>query len=544
MKSIPLLILLFLSTPITSLAQCGRDFFDFDANQINSKISVLGLWLDGEDAGFEYPKGSGIHASFIAGFWISGILDDTVRGAIQGYEGVDGRFDFSVGPIGSLNDPYFCSPFSVTKDQVNAHILDFADGILDQPIEAITSWPGRGNANGPAILATDQFAPFIDLNRNGIYEPTAGEYPDIRGDAASWWVANTNIASQVTGSSYWPAELHVLLQAYDTVQTSQLSRTQFYSVSLINRATTPLDSAALSFWTDFDLGCFTDDGFGTIPEHQLMYSYNLDAVDGTVDSTCDQNVASYGSNPPIFSMQILDAKTSSGTSEVEFRSSYFRYSPTGVLDPAFYYPRNGIPKQVYDVTHGRWRDGSPLTFGGGGLRGMTNTDWPFSGDPADTSSWSMSNLYGDYTGIFDTPLIHANASASLAPNERLLVNYAAYIVEGVSVPSPSTEKIKTTAIELKEFYLDEVSSIRTINTSAIKGMKVSPNPSSGAFRVVLPKERVLENLQAVDFTGKSVPLSWKQQTDIVNAELSTPGVYVLIASDTKGNLYRSRIVVE
>ena len=33
-------------------------------------------------------------------------------------------------------------------------------------------------------------APFVDQKGDGIYDPTEGDYPDIEGDQAIWWVMN------------------------------------------------------------------------------------------------------------------------------------------------------------------------------------------------------------------------------------------------------------------------------------------------------------------------------------------------------------------
>lgn len=81
---------------------------------------------------------------------------------------------------------YFDHIWSVSRGEIEQHIMDAADGIIDPRIslvflaglhKEIYSW-----GYNPFELPADHnggWADFDDLNDNGIYEPQSGEYPYI-----------------------------------------------------------------------------------------------------------------------------------------------------------------------------------------------------------------------------------------------------------------------------------------------------------------------------------------------------------------------------
>src|SRR5690606_11107753 len=76
--------------------------------------------------------------------------------------------------------------------------------------QTIKEWPAKGNdqvggnSGNRIIIPNDKdYAPFIDMNSDGVYNPLDGAYPDIRGHQYIWWVfndmGNTKQQSKTTG---------------------------------------------------------------------------------------------------------------------------------------------------------------------------------------------------------------------------------------------------------------------------------------------------------------------------------------------------------
>jgi hypothetical protein len=155
---------------------------------------------------------------------------------------------------------------------------------------------------------------------------------------------------------------------------------------VVNRATSILDSTFLGIWMDADIGCYTDDYFGSYPAKHAFMVFNADSLDGTVGNACDQGVQSYVIGPPVLSGSFLNTSMSS--------FMYYINGSVGSLPPGMTEPRAGAPIECYRLLTGTWIDGTPLTIGGTGynhMGGLVQTDFAFPGDPNDPISWSMTN---------------------------------------------------------------------------------------------------------------------------------------------------------
>ena len=160
------------------------------ARSFLAPVRVHDLYWDGSFSTAEYPVGSGVSPLYAGGFWVGARRspDDSMVVAAQSYGRVRGEFDFAAGAFDPAtgepaDDRSFCSPYGITRAQIDAHLLDLADGSLDDLIDAILAWPGRGNPHGAVggFYATD-LAPFVDVDGDGLYDATAGDYPDVRGE--------------------------------------------------------------------------------------------------------------------------------------------------------------------------------------------------------------------------------------------------------------------------------------------------------------------------------------------------------------------------
>ncbi len=357
------------------------------------------LFWDGDESRFQVPyQPGGPSTIFAQGLWLGGIgPGGNLKVAAQTYGRGQGTTDYWAGPLTEegLTSEESCTnwdrAFSVLRHQIEAHVADFEDnGVIDNPIPGIMGWPGQGNPHfqniyGFELPDTPQgLAPFADEDGDGLYDPLAGDYPMIHNSAVipgqiTWVIFNDN-GNIHTESSGEPLQVEVQLTswAYDCSDNPQLNNTIFTSYKLINRGIEPLDSLHLGLWTDFDLGCHTDDLMGSAPGLNTFFAYNSDNEDGP---GCTLGLPSYGQNPPVQAITVLN----------EDLSYLMYYENPSVIDPppAVTDPNAGI--EFYRYLTGHWRDGTPLTSGGTGYDPTLSnpvTNFAFPGDPNNPGEWS------------------------------------------------------------------------------------------------------------------------------------------------------------
>ena len=345
-----------------------------------------------------YPPDVEVSSSFAGALWIGGIdAGGQLKIAAQTYR--QSGNDFWPGPLsdgGTTNDAV-CNAYDrhwkVNRTLIDSFRLENPyDGVsnfsYDNKYRVIWEWPALGNENARGKSATDFLiinrpqAPFVDLNFNGVYEPQVGEYPDIDGDQAIWWVYNDkgNIHTETGGDAIG---IEIQATAFGFSTNDEINDMTFYRYEVINFATTPLDSVFFGYWVDPDLGFYNDDWVGCDTSISLGIVYNGDAVDGP-------DIASYGANPPLF-----------GTDFFQGPIKYI-YDGTSIVDSvrlgmsAFLFYNNdfsviGNPEvaaHFYGYLSGSWKDGSPFTFGGNGYGGSDPTPFMFPSDPSDATGWS------------------------------------------------------------------------------------------------------------------------------------------------------------
>jgi len=331
--------------------------------------------------------------------WIGGIdAGGQLKIAAQTYR--QSGNDFWPGPLSDAGttDDAVCTSYDrhwkVNRSLIDSFKTTYANASETSPISydptyrVIFEWPGLGNgyARGKSqsdVLSINRpLAPFVDVNFDGFYQPEYGEYPDIDGDQAIWWVYNDkgNIHTESGGDAIG-IEIQAMAFAFST--NDEINDMTFYRYNVINFATTPLDSVYFGYWVDSDLGFYNDDWVGCDTTLSLGMTFNGDAVDGP-------DIASYGENPPIF-----------GTDFFQGPIKYI-YDGGSIVDSirlgmaAFLYYNNdfsviGNPEvaaHYYGYLSGSWKDGSPFTYGGNGYGGTDPTPFMFPSDPSDPLGWS------------------------------------------------------------------------------------------------------------------------------------------------------------
>ena len=313
----------------TTAAQCnpGNANIDLDINNVRARLMTGGdMWWDRGTgtARYEVPKGSGKNSLFAGSVWVGGVdAQQALKVAAQTYR-TRGN-DYWPGPtqvdennVNSAPDRTICSDWDQFWKINKTDLVDFREAVrrgetpTDNRFLSILEWPATGNtaAKGTSGLPLSQltnvnyrnfgrnFAPFVDADNNGIYEPLQGDYPDIVGDQYIWWVFNDmgNIKLQ-TGTPAIGMEVQTSSFAFSS--KDYLNDATFVFYKLINRGTLTLFDTYMATWTDADLGQAFDDYIGCDTARSLGILYNGKSTDGNGSAT------DYGSQVPMIGVDFF-----------------------------------------------------------------------------------------------------------------------------------------------------------------------------------------------------------------------------------------------
>jgi len=403
MKAICIILLSFLSiiTNICAQTNCkpGDAQIDLDINELNVRLLNSGdLWWNLEEGRYIAPKAepgfSEVSAIFAGGIWMGSI--DPVGNlnlSTVTYRGGDGSdSDYIPGPLDGQTGQQIENAcfdwdlfWEVTSDEIEAHKADFADnGIIDNPLPNIFKWPGRDNSEFDQYFNfqlpfAQSLAPFVDVDNNFVYNPENGDYPEIKGDQAIWWVFNDS--GQHTASFGNPnnVEVQVMAYAYKDVSTN-MDRTSFYEFKCINRNSSPTSNFHFGFFSDFDLGCSSDDYVGFDTDNSMMFAYNMDAEDGDLGTNCGAT-PTYNTTIPMVGISLIEAS-------------------------------GDLPVSYWNSLNGLTRDGQAFSYGDDGYSTSpdSTTKYMFTGDPSIENEWSMCST--------DMPMDDYRASGQLVKSYK------------------------------------------------------------------------------------------------------------------------------
>lgn len=402
-----------------------------DINNVRCLLHNGGdMWWDlVGDPRYEIPKGSNRHSMFASSLWIGG-LDDAgnLRIAAQTYR--QSGLDFWPGPLtggssggDAATEASTCDTwnkmFKINKTEIDAFLADFSDGTLDdaQDYPNVLNWPAVGNPNNPLWVDADgnileafrsdgtilYAAPFVDVDGNPLeYNPAAGDYPDIQGDQAIWWIVNDkgNIHTE-TGGQPIGVEIHMLAFAFTTANA--VNDMTFYRQTVINRSSQPLNDTYIGQWVDADLGTFNDDYVGCDSLLGLGFCYNGD------DN--DNGATGYGLNPPAVGVDFFQGPLADPNDGIDNDKDGMIDEPneTIIMSKFVYYNNDftltgnpSIAQHYYGYLSGFWKDGTPIVdnysnggdgSGYGAQSPGTPTNYMFPGDAcagpeAPPSSWT------------------------------------------------------------------------------------------------------------------------------------------------------------
>jgi hypothetical protein len=267
------------------------------------------------------------------------------------------------------------SNYSATQDalwdktwKLNKTTVDsFVQGLFGSNIpNSILNWPGNGNTGlGQAPI----LAPFYDANGDGIYVPSAGDHPLIKGDQCVFFIFNDDRNTHgESGGAILGFEIHGMMYAFNCPADSALFNTTFLHYELFNRSARDYTNLRIGLWYDLDMGNGIDDMIGTDSVRNACFFLN-----GSLDG-----MAAKFLNMPLQ------------------KSMYYKNDATIQGNPM-------LSDDIETYLNGQWKDSLSLTYGGSGYGGVTNVDHFFTGDPYANTGWLSSSITaGDHRTLMVT----------------------------------------------------------------------------------------------------------------------------------------------
>jgi len=447
----------------TTAATCkpAEAKIDLDINNVRARLMTGGdMWWDNgtAEARYEVPKGSRKNSLFAGSVWIGGIdAQGQLKVAAQTYR-QDGN-DYWPGPLDDQANvsETDCAEWDRFWKINRSDLLKFRTmgsgervaALADVTYETILQWPAKGNAKAVGNTnntlglgsATREYAPFIDADKDGKYDPELGDYPDIFGDQFVWWVfndkGNTKQQSQTEGIG-----IEVQASAFGFATKDFLNDATFYNYRLINRSNITLDSTYIATWTDADLGYYRDDYIGCDTTRGLGILYNGASVDGA------GQINSYGSKIPMVGIDFFkgpikfyDSAGLKLKKELGMESfTYYNNDATIIGNP-----NNGV--QIYYYMTGSIRNGQRFTndFTGPGSNSKAygtgpTTRFVFYGDPEIKTEWSECTCLNP---VGDRRFVHSAGPFKLDPGVVNDITIGAvWVSDAGGCPTTSFKKIK------------------------------------------------------------------------------------------------------
>lgn len=425
MKKLTLLsVIIALTGTFQSYGQASFTAKDsVDINKISALVLVHGdMWWDPAlaDAHCYFPKDSRKSINFTSALWMSGYDGSgQLHVAAQTYR-QDGN-DYWPGPLDASDTLTYATSakwakiWKVNRTDIAAYLGMTTHTTTNTPAP-ILSWPAKSNTNasgaaGAPLAITTDMAPFVDVNSNGIYEPLAGDYPDIKGDQALWWVFSDN--GPAHGNTHArPLGVEIQAMAYAYSRGTLIDNVVYYDYKVINKSPNTYNNFRLALWDDVDLGYYLDDFIGFDSSHRMGICYNGSGDDGLSGG---HPAYAYGTHIPISAVSLITLPGDNATTHTKVPAGSFIYynnDASAFGNPLVDTEYNNLMRAKYKlgthITNDFTSPGVPSYGYGAGPQ----SNYVFTGDPADGTAWSECNA-GNAPG--DRRFIITSNDFTLAP---------------------------------------------------------------------------------------------------------------------------------
>lgn len=525
LKSMLLCSLLASSAQAQTLFSAGEYL---DINQIKANHLVHGdMWYDAAKnlPSMEFPQGSGKHAGFAGGLWLSGVDNSGgIRVASTLYR--SSGADFMPGPLDAADT----IDYATSEKWARIWKINYADIKIFLALStkttstipaSILEWPAKGNihakGNAGAVLSiSTDMAPFVDVDADGIYNPLNGDYPKMKGDQMLWWTINDNgMPHTMSKSLAMKVEVHVAAYAYQ--RYSAVDRMLFYEYTIHNKSAENYTNFRLANWSDVDLGNPEDDYIGIDSSHRMAIAFNAfeDGMNGK---------NSYGKNPPIAGLSIVDMPGDiCGITKIPLGSiTTFERSASGSLrDPS---------TSVEFSNYMNAKDASGLPMGSK-LGPVMNLFYDIK------PGYSVCDTIAAYKDpLTDRRFVLTTNGFDLPANSNAKVVFAFMVTDTNAhiCPGIKMNEILELADTAWKVYCNPLPLKTKESTVAKNTLSLYPNPAQTILYISTGKNTTAnENIRVIDALGKTIQVPMVKNADKfeVNINSLAAGVYSVVYYD-------------
>jgi len=465
---------------------------------------------------------------FSGGLWVGGYNSDNVlKMSAQTYNQVG--FDYVPGHTESAANSFYNRIWEVSSAEVASLKADFeADGQINGNIPTdILEWPAKGNPN-IGTEAANATAPFIDKNNDGIYNPTNGDLPKIKGTKSQYFVFNDK-HSPHTETNSLPVNIDVEVMPYGFEVSEALNPTlhnsYFVDITLKYKGTEALNNFRIGYMLDNDLGDYADDYVGCDPTRQLAFAYNGD--------NNDEN--GFGNNTPLMLVKVSD-DFYNNNSNLQMGSFLSYYNANGVPNGN---PQSGLA--FYNYLGSKWADGSHLQWGGNGYnQGTFDTDFMFPSDPSASNSgaWSECNAGN---GPSDRRMLIGFNTNSIQPNETLKTTLIFTHVFNTGTCPNIDQSGLYDAMDNLELLATRDNTATGLESAERSKINILPNPAQDYISI--NGKSNISQVQIFDTKGSLQYTSFHNFENIDIKKLSS-GLYNLVIQDKSGKTNHVKFIKE
>jgi hypothetical protein len=530
-----------------------------DINNIRAIVNPFGnqFWDFNSDAGFEYPKGSGNNISFKNALWIGG-KDAKEQLHLAAETSRKKGYDYSTGPVSGDGNTYDSTQayrwnrvWKINKEEIIYHTQNWYKEDYEIP-EAIASWPAGGSST---FFSGEAQAPFLDYDRDGLYNPEKGDYPWIKGDQCIYFVFNDLQMHSESSGKTLGIEVQGMVWGIKDESKDFLNNCIFINYQITNTSETDYTDTYLGLFLDANLVDSDLNRLSCDVQRGSVITKGVDVSDTLTFSPTSVGVALLGGakmdndkldNPGFecnesingigFGDGIIDNERFGLTHFITFRKE-----ETG---------DQGTPLQAhefYNYLQANWKDGSPLEYGGFGTfeTGAYGPEchfmFPMDSDPCYWGTYGQapngSPVWEDsFRNKYPKP---KNSLASSGPftfksHSTEEIDYA-FVCAEESNPSVRTK-------ELLNQYIDSIRIMYNKDPKLFGHQYLSPepppqplspyifpNPAQDLIHITLPEYPKSNQISIYDLSGrlvwtKDIPsiLSYK-----INIRDFKPGFYLL-----------------
>lgn len=454
---------------------------DLAINNVRARLWAGGdFWWDPDGKGYiipAHPAGSGRpQVSAISGgsVWIGGYDGgENLRLAANTHRS-GGRTDFWPGPLDpdGQTGAEVCNNwdrlFEVAVEDLVFHDSSFWRSLwnpsptdpyeVDDIPQSILGWPAAGNPYFRDIHGFDlpenhgALAPFIDRDGDDRYDPLKGDLPfylsflhtcldnypiHIPGKMMFWMYNDNGNVHSSSGGRSMMTEIRATAFAWKT--DDEINDMLFQTHVAANRSPEPFSHTYMSLWVNPDLGCPSDDYVGIDTSLRMAYVYNQDAIDGLTGCDCG-GIATYCENIPLVGFRFIHSPSETCNWDNAI-SSFIYYNNSQTGNPAMNSPTSA--EHFYNYMRGRWKDGTPLTYGGDGYNPSgqeVSYAFPSAPDSKGPHAWSMctENLPAD-----DRCIVMSSGPFYMEPGQLSHLTFLVSYVPSIKHPCPDIRYLRS-----------------------------------------------------------------------------------------------------